>query len=135
MTQHVTSGTASVRGSAASMLSLHTIVNVHLISALIITFGSVICFLGTSWYIQWHNFVGRDRTLIPPHIMMLSGIGLSGVAALVLVIVETIWARQGRSRVVQVTSFAGLFSAPLGAYVAGYAALNAAVAFPLDTYW
>lgn len=35
----------------------------------------------------------------------------------------------------QFTPFAGLFSGPLGAYIVGYAALNAAVAFPLDTYW
>jgi hypothetical protein len=35
----------------------------------------------------------------------------------------------------QFTPFAGLFSGPLGAYIVGYAALNSAVAFPLDTYW
>ncbi|GCF09797.1 hypothetical protein [Dictyobacter arantiisoli] len=135
MAQQSIGETRLARSSTSHTLSLYTVVKVRFISALIISLSSLICFLGTSWDIQWHAFVGRDRTLIPPHEMMLSGIGLSGIAALLLVVTETIWARQNRSSTKQVTPFAGLFSAPLGAYIAGYAALNSAVAFPLDTYW
>jgi hypothetical protein len=97
--------------------------------------GAFISFFGTSWDIQWHALIGRDRTLIPPHIMMLTGITICGIAALVVIITETIWARRYPSMAKQFTRFAGLFSGPLGAYIVGYAALNAAVAFPLDTYW
>jgi hypothetical protein len=135
MAQQSIGETRAVRASASHILSLHTVVIIRLISALIIACSSLICFVGTSWDIQWHTFVGRDRTLIPPHEMMLLGIVLSGIAALVLVATETIWTRQNQSSTKLTTPFAGLFSAPLGAYIAGYAALNSAVAFPLDSYW
>jgi hypothetical protein len=67
--------------------------------------------------------------------MMLGGIAIAGIAALTVVITETIWVRRYPDIAQQSTRFAGLFSGPLGAYFVGYAALNAAVAFPLDTYW
>lgn len=54
-----------------------------------ISLGIVVCALislvGTSWDIQWHLFVDRDRTLIPPHSMMLTGITLGGLLALTAV--------------------------------------------------
>src|SRR6266567_4940625 len=86
MAQHSIGETRSAPDFASYAVSLHTIVRIRLISALIIACSSLICFVGTSWDIQWHGFVGHDRTLIPPHEMMLSGIILSGIAALVLVV-------------------------------------------------
>ena len=90
---------------------------------------------GTSWDIQWHIFIGRDRVLIPPHLLMLGGITLSGVAALSEIAVESLWARQRRGLGALGTSFAGVFSASAGAYLVGFAALAAGVGFPLDVYW
>jgi hypothetical protein len=101
----------------------------------VVLLGSVICFLGTSWDIQWHSLIGRDRILIPPHIMMLSGVGIAGIAALTDILVETLWARRNPIVAAHSVRFAGLFNGPLGGYVAGFAALDAAVAFPLDAYW
>jgi len=106
-----------------------------LTGGLVALFGAIISFVGTSWDIQWHTLIGRDRTLIPPHEMMLAGITIGGIAALTIIITETIWARRYLGMAQQFTPFAGLFSGPLGAYIVGYAALNSAVAFPLDTYW
>jgi hypothetical protein len=102
---------------------------------MVVLLGAVICFLGTSWDIQWHTFIGRDHTLIPPHLMMLGGVGLGGTAALIEVVIGTLWARQHADLAKYSTSFAGLFSASLGAYIAGFGALDAAAAFPLDAYW
>src|SRR3984893_2344080 len=136
MAQRILGGTTSVQSnSTARTLSLHAVVTVRLIFGLLLLFGSVISFLALSWDIQWHTFVGRDRTLTPPHVMMLSGIALSGIAALGAVVIETIWVKRNQAMAKRSTLFAGLFAAPLGAYIAGYAALNAAVAFPLDQYW
>lgn len=87
------------------------------------------CFLGTSWDIQWHSLIGRDRILIPPHEMMLGGVALTGIPDIVL---ETIWARRSPLLAECMVPFAGFFSGSLGGYVAGFAALDAAVAFPLD---
>jgi hypothetical protein len=97
--------------------------------------GVVLFVFGTSWDIQWHTYIGRDRALVPPHLLMLGGITLCGVAALSEVGVESLWARVYRGFAALGTPFAGVFSASVGAYLAGFAALAAAVGFPLDVYW
>ncbi len=115
--------------------SLHMVRTLRLISGYIILFGSTLFFLGTSWDIQWHTYIGRDRTLIPPHIIMLFGITLSGLAALSTVLIETIWAYRQTQIAHNSTPFADAFHAPLGAYIAGFGALDSAIGFPLDSYW
>jgi hypothetical protein len=115
--------------------SLRSLWRLRLGLGAVVLLGSVICFLGTSWDIQWHSLIGRDRVLIPPHLMMLTGVALGGVGALSDVLIETIWARRNRVVAEHTVLFAGLFNASLGGYVAGFAALDAAVAFPLDAYW
>jgi hypothetical protein len=115
--------------------SLRPLWRLRLALGAVVLLGSVTCFLGTSWDIQWHSLIGRDRILIPPHLMMLGGVGLGGLAALTDVLVETLWARRNQLVAAHTVGFAGLFSASLGGYLAGFAALDAAVAFPLDAYW
>src|SRR6266481_3059354 len=85
MAQHIIRGTSSLSNSASRSPSLNLVVTLRLTLGLVATLGSLISFLGTSWDIQWHVFVGRDRTLIPPHEMMLTGITVSGIAALAVV--------------------------------------------------
>ncbi len=97
--------------------------------------GTIIFILGTSWDVQWHLLIGRDRTLIPPHIMVLSGVALSGFAGLAAILIETLWARHNTLLARNSTGFADAFHGSLGAYVVGFAALNSAIAFPLDAYW
>ncbi len=135
MAQHTVGRTDVVSPSTSHAPSLHAVLIVRLTCGLVALFGALISFVGTSWDIQWHSLIGRDRTLIPPHEMMLTGITIGGIAALTVIIMETIWARRSPRMAQQFTPFAGLFSGPLGAYIVGYAALNSAVAFPLDTYW
>src|SRR5947209_7424333 len=129
------SGIESLGDSSSLAPSLRAVWVQRLALGFVTLFGSALFFLGTSWDIQWHTFIGRDRTLIPPHQMMLTGVALSGIAALVAVIIETIWIRRNASLERYATSFAESFYGSLGAYIAGFAALNAAVAFPLDAYW
>ena len=119
----------------AQSYSLQTVRTLRLALGYVILLGSTIFFLGTSWDIQWHSYIGRDRTLIPPHIMMLSGILIAGVAALSCVLTETLWARRDARIANSSTQFAGAFRGSLGAYIAGYGALSAAIGFPLDAYW
>ena len=115
--------------------SLRMVGAVRLALGLTALLGAIIFLEGTSWDIQWHTFLGRDRTLIPPHIMMLSGVAISGVSGLLAVVLESVWARRNSQVAQNSTSFASIFSGSLGAYVVGFAALDAAVAFPLDAYW
>lgn len=120
---------------ATQFHSLQVVRTLRLVLGYVILFGSTIFFLGTSWDIQWHTYIGQDRTLIPPHIMMLFGIALSGVAALSSVLIETIWARRNATVANSTTQFADAFRGSLGAYIAGFSALDAAIGFPMDAYW
>jgi len=135
MAQHSVGRMDALRLSASHAPSLHTVLLLRLTAGLVALLAAIVMFVGTSWDIQWHTLIGRDRTLIPPHIMMLTGVTIGGIAALTVIITETIWVRRYPHMAQQFTPFAGLFSGPLGAYIVGYAALNSAVAFPLDTYW
>jgi hypothetical protein len=128
-------GTAVFTDAKPPARSLLAVSTLRMVLGLTALLGAIIFLEGTSWDIQWHTFIGRDRTLIPPHIMMLSGVALSGISGLLCVLIESVWAHRNTSITQYSVGFAQIFSAPLGAYVVGFTALTAAVAFPLDAYW
>ncbi len=128
-------GTAVFNDSTTLARSLRVVSTLRLVLGLTALLGAIIFLEGTSWDIQWHSFIGRDRTLIPPHIMMLSGVALSGISGLLCVLIESVWARRHTIIAQYGVGFAEIFSGPLGAYIVGFTALTAAVAFPLDAYW
>src|SRR5438093_6538582 len=128
-------GTAVFHGSTTLARSLQAVSTWRLVLGLMALLGAIIFLEGTSWVIQWHSYIGRDRTLIPPHIMMLSGVALSGISGLLTVLIESWWARRNTIIAQYSVGFAEIFSGPLGAYIVGFTALTAAVAFPLDGYW
>ena len=127
--------TGSLAQPLSLVRSLHSVQILRLALGYAAMFGALVFLLGTSWDIQWHNYIGRDRTLIPPHIMMLCGVALSGLAGLTAIIIESAWARRSSVVAQSSTRFADIFYGPLGAYILGFAALTAAIAFPLDSYW
>src|SRR5215472_762630 len=128
-------GTAVLNDSPTLASSLRAVSTLRLVLGLTALLGAIIFLEGTSWDIQWHSYIGRDRTLIPPHIMMLSGVALSGISGLLSVLIESAWARRNPLIAKYGVGFAEIFSGPLGAYIVGFTALTAAVAFPLDAYW
>jgi hypothetical protein len=128
-------GTAVLNDSTVKTRSLRDVSTLRLILGLTALLGAIIFLEGTSWDIQWHSYIGRDRTLIPPHIMMLSGVALSGISGMLSVLIESVWARHNTIIAQYGVRFADIFSGPLGAYLVGFTALTAAVAFPLDAYW
>ncbi len=128
-------GIAVFNDSTTLARSLRAVSTLRLVLGLTALLGAIIFLEGTSWDIQWHSYIGRDRTLIPPHIMMLSGVALSGISGLLAVLIESWWARRNTSIAQHSLGFAEIFSGPFGAYIVGFTALTAAVAFPLDAYW
>src|SRR5215472_17246449 len=122
-------------GVASPASPLRRVLRLRLVLGLTALLGAIIFLQGLSWDIQWHAYIGRDRTLIPPHLMLLSGVALSGLSSLLLVLIESRWARRDPAVAGQGLALTGLFRAPLGAYLVGYSALIAAMAFPLDAYW
>jgi hypothetical protein len=121
--------------TSSPFISLRRVLCLRLVLGLAALLGAIVFLQGLSWDIQWHAYIGRDRTLIPPHIMLLSGLAVSGIAGLFVVLIESIWTRRDQAVTRQGLTLAGIFRAPLGAYMVGYCALLAAMAFPLDTYW
>ncbi len=94
MAQHTVGRTDALSPSSSHAPSLHAVLILRLTGGLVALLGALISFFGTSWDIQWHALIGRDRTLIPPHEVMLAGITIGGIAALTVIITETIWARR-----------------------------------------
>src|SRR5260221_11454150 len=135
MAQHSIGKTSSLSNSTSQTPSLYAVLWFRLTCGLTTLLGAVISFFALSWDVQWHTFVGLDRTLTPPHILLLSGYALCGIGALVAVIVETQWVKNNQAMEKRYTPFANRFAAPLGIYITGYAALNGALAFPVDQYW
>ena len=129
--------------SSRPRAATETLARARIAAAAAFLCGVLLALLGFAWDVQWHLAVGRDRPLTPPHLLLLSGIALSGLLALAGVLSGTLAAR-ARPRpapapddAVQLgaTTFLGVFRAPLGVYVAGVGALLSAMAFPLDDYW
>lgn len=92
---------------------------------------------GLTWDRNWHDYLGRDQFWIPPHIMVYSGLGVAGIVALVLVLIETYRYYQRKpgvddSSTVRVFRF---FAAPLGIIMLGFGTLVDFIAAPLDNYW
>src|SRR5215471_21655553 len=126
---------AVFNSSITPVRSLRAVSTLRLVLGLTALLGAIIFLEGTSWDIQWHSFIGRDRTLIPPHIMMMSGVALSGISGLLAVLIESWWAQRNAIIAQHSIGFAEIFSGPFGAYIVGFTALTAALAFPLDAYW
>src|SRR5215467_8745589 len=97
--------------------SLKAVSTLRLILGLTALLGTIVFLEGTSWDIQWHTFIGRDRTLIPPHLMMLCRVALSGISGLLIVLIESWWARRDTIIARYGLGFAQIFSGPLGAYL------------------
>jgi hypothetical protein len=93
--------------------------------------------LGLAWDRNWHDLVGRNEFFTPPHIMLYSGIALSGFIALFVVLVDTYRYYQKKPGVddnstVKVLHF---FHAPLGYVILGFGAFIDLLAAPFDNYW
>jgi hypothetical protein len=93
--------------------------------------------LGLAWDRNWHDLVGRNEFFTPPHIMLYSGIAVSGFIALFVVLVDTYRYYKKKpgvddSSTVRIFRF---FHAPLGYVILGFGALIDLLAAPLDNYW
>src|SRR5260370_1718410 len=127
-------GTAVFNDSTTLARSLRAVSTLRLVLGLTALLGAIIFLEGTSWDIQWHSYIGRDRTLIPPHIMMLSGVALSGISGLLAVLIESWWARRNTSIAQHGLGFAEIFSGPFGAYIVGFTARPPPAPFPPHAY-
>src|SRR6266568_5859011 len=93
--------------------------------------------LGSIWDREWHFFVGRDQFWTPPHTLIYLSVAGAGLLALSIVIADTVRYFKGTPGVDDASTVCifKVFHAPLGFIIAGFGALQALVAAPLDNYW
>jgi hypothetical protein len=93
--------------------------------------------LGLAWDRSWHDRLGRDQFWIPPHIMMYTGVGGTGLIALFIVLLETVRYNQKKSGVDDSSTISVLryFHAPIGFILLGFGTLTDLIAAPFDNYW
>lgn len=93
--------------------------------------------LGLAWDREWHDLIGRDQFWIPPHIMLYTGVGFTGLIALAVIIVDTVRYYRGKIGADNTSTVRifGYFHGPLGFAILGFGALNDLLAAPLDNYW
>src|SRR5947207_11952391 len=92
---------------------------------------------GLAWDRSWHDYLGRDQFWIPPHIMSYTGIGVTGLVVLILVLIETVRYYQRKPGVDASSTICVLrvFAAPQGFVMLGFGTLTDLIAAPLDNYW
>ncbi|MBV9689604.1 MAG: hypothetical protein JO202_07820 [Ktedonobacteraceae bacterium] len=68
MTQAIGSNSPSLHSSLSVQRSLRSVWTLRLTLGMVVLLGAVICFLSTSWDIQWHTFKGKLCTACPPSV-------------------------------------------------------------------
>ncbi len=93
--------------------------------------------LGLAWDREWHDLIGRDQFWIPPHIMLYTGVGFTGLIALLVILLDTWRYYKGATGVDDTSTVRifGFFHGPLGFAILGFGALNDLIAAPFDNYW
>jgi len=93
--------------------------------------------LGLAWDREWHDLIGRDQFWIPPHIMLYTGVGFTGLIALLVILLDTRRYYQGKTGVDDTSTVRifNYFHGPLGFAILGFGALNDLLAAPFDNYW
>ena len=93
--------------------------------------------LGAIWDREWHYFVGRDQFWTPPHTLIYSCVTGAGLIALTVILADTVRYYRHAPGVDDTSTIRifRVFHAPLGLVIAGFGALQALAAAPLDNYW
>ncbi len=134
---HLTGSLPQVNAAARgeSTKSIRDLALLRLVTGSLLILVALVGWFGGNWDIQWHAVIGRDRTFTPPHDLILIGIGLSGIVALISILIETRWLGRQRELRAYSSDFLGVLHSSLGYYLVGFGAVCSAIAFPLDTYW
>lgn len=105
-----------------------------LIGGFAVLMAGIIEGLGAQWDIQWHTVVGPDTFFTAPHLMLYVGIASGGIAALVVVLRNTL-ASPGRAAVTGRTIQVFGTTAPVGFLIAGLGAAGQLLYGLTDLWW
>ena len=122
--------TASRAAAVAHPVSSHAAVPWQVLAVL---FASTSVLVGVLWDISWHQSIGRDKLLSPPHLAIYLGGIVAGLAC-GWIVLRTTFAGTDAERAASVT-FWKYFRGPLGAWVCIWGAIAMITSAPFDDWW
>ena len=132
MSTHATSFPITARDIANSAVG-----RITSLAAIPFMLGVLASYAGFAWDVQWHSDVGPDTFFTMPHLVLYSGIAISGLTCLVVTLLCSAAARSGDPGVAQSTTgiFGGRYMAPLGYLIGGFGALSFLLYGLMDEWW
>jgi hypothetical protein len=98
----------------------------RLVAGCFMALGVLSSRFGFAWDVNWHTDVGPDTFFTLPHLFIYSGVALTGITSLVMVLYST-WMYQQRQSLFPHSSltslFWGILRAPAGFILAGFGSL------------
>lgn len=114
----------------------HSFRSMRIVAAVGFLGGVFLAFLGFAWDVQWHTDVGPDTFFTAPHLVLYSGIAISGLTCLSTVLVTTRFARRVPAVLDgAVTILGGRFAGPAGYVIGGFGALFFLLYGLMDQWW
>ena len=110
---------------------------VRRLAAIPFLLGVVASFVGLAWDVQWHVDVGPDTFFTAPHLVFYSGVAITGLTALAVVLLTTIQTRRrgGVPPAGTIPILRGLFHGPAGYVIGGVGAAAFLGYGLLDQWW
>ncbi len=98
-----------------------------------VAFAALLSAVGILWDISWHESIGRDRFLTPPHILIYLGAIFGGAFSAIQVLYNTFTATEKtKGSFVKVW---GIFYASLGSLFCIWGAIAMLTSAPFDNWW
>jgi hypothetical protein len=104
-----------------------------LVAATILVLGTLLSFSGLAWDVEWHNDVGPDTFFTLPHLVLYSGIAISGLASLFAALWYA-WNKQRGMNANPAALIGDAWGAPVGFIISGFGAA-VFLAFGLYDLW
>jgi hypothetical protein len=107
------------------------------LAAIPLMLGVIASYAGFAWDVQWHSDVGPDTFFTLPHLVLYSGIAITGLTCLAVTLAATVAARRGDPATIAATTpvLRGRYRAPLGYLVSGFGALAFLLYGAMDEWW
>lgn len=126
---------AHIPEPTGARVTRHSMARARMLAAAGFLGGVVLALLGFAWDVQWHTDVGPDTFFTAPHLVLYSGIAISGITCLGMVLFTTALTRRGAAIPGTTTLPGGYFRGPLGYIVGGFGALFFLLYGLMDQWW
>ena len=129
--------TLTMPRAARAPAALADVARFRLLAGIPFALGVLLSFLGFAWDVQWHSDVGPDTFFTAPHLVLYSGVALTGLTCLAVVLVTTAWVRRGIAGAAEGTIpvLFGTFRGPVGFVVGGVGAAMFLLYGLTDQWW